>query len=60
MEADPYIIALALLLANSLNGKPIILTQEKGKPNKIPAVAKEYGIESATILKLFEREGRIF
>ena len=60
MEADPYIIALALLLANSLSGKSIILTQEKNKPNKIPAVVKEYGIECTTVLELFEREGWIF
>ena len=61
MEADPYVIALASLLAtDSLSDKPMIITQEKNKPNKIPAVAKEYGIECTTILELFEREGWIF
>lgn len=59
MEADPYIIAQALN-TDTLGGKPIIITQESDKPNKIPDIAKKYNIESIKNLEFFEKEGWSF
>lgn len=57
-EADPYIIALASLRTGNLTGdKPIIVTPEKNEKNKIPHVAKEYGLESIKLVDVFGKEG---
>ncbi len=61
-EADPYLIALASSRINSniTGDKWMIVTQERDRPNKIPSVAKEYGIESIGIVEVFSREGWTF
>ncbi len=62
-NADPWIIALAIKLKNQkkqglFNIEYIIVTEESKKsPNKIPAVARHYGIECVNLKELFEREG---
>ena len=58
-QADPFIIALAIDLKRSLTkDKPIIITQEnRTKHNKIPHVARLYGVESDRLIGLFAREG---
>ena len=57
-QADPFIIALAIDLKNSLTkDEPIIITHENPiKHNKIPYVAKSYGIKSDRLMGLFARE----
>jgi len=62
-NADPWIIALAIrenektqqtLFPNVY----IVVTEEsKTKPQKIPGVCRDYGIDCINILELFEREG---
>ncbi len=61
-EADPYLIALASsrININITGDKWMIVTQESDRPNKIPSVAKEYGIESIKIIEVFSREGWMF
>ncbi len=59
-NADPWLIALAVVRVRFLlfKGKHVILTQEsKNKANRIPAVAKEYGIECYDLIELFRSEG---
>jgi hypothetical protein len=65
-NADPWIIALAIILKNKKDqtlfpeeyDEYIILTEEsKNKPNRIPAVAEQYGIESINLRELFQKEG---
>lgn len=59
-NADPWLIALAIVRVRSqlFKGKHVILTQEsKTKANRIPAVAKEYGIECYDLIELFRSEG---
>jgi hypothetical protein len=47
--ADPYLIAMALC------EKGIIITQEhKTKANRIPPIAKEFGIDSLNLLEFFQ------
>ena len=47
--ADPYLIAMAIC------EKGIIITQEhKTKANRIPPIAKEFGIESLNLLEFFQ------
>ncbi len=59
-NADPWLIALAIIRREDFQlfeGKHVILTQEsKTKANRIPAVAKEYGIECYDLLELFRSE----
>ncbi|WPM32906.1 DUF4411 family protein [Hydrogenobacter sp. T-2] len=58
-NADPWLIALAIVRVRSqlFKGKHVILTQEsKTKANRIPAVAKEYGIECYDLIELFRSE----
>ena len=53
--ADPFVVAPAL----SMNGiaAAYIITQESPKSgNRIPQVAKEYGIESMSLIGLFKKE----
>ena len=62
-NADPWIVALAI----QKNKKTqetffpevyIVVTEElKTKPQKIPRVCRDYGIDCINILELFEREG---
>ncbi len=59
-NADPWIIALAIKLKKQslFNKEYIIVTEEsKTKSNRIPAVARHYGIECINLRELFEREG---
>lgn len=59
-NADPWLIALAVVLKNKslFPEEYIIVTEEsKFRPNKIPAVAKHYNIESINLKELFQREG---
>lgn len=63
-NADPWIIALAVLLKTKeeqglfSTKEHIIVTEEsKFKSNRIPAVAKNYGIESINLKELFQKEG---
>ena len=47
--ADPYLIAMAMC------EKGIIITQEhKTKANRIPPIAKEFGIDSFNLLEFFQ------
>ena len=47
--ADPYIIALAIC------ERAIIITQEnKVRPNRIPPIASQFGIQSLNLLELFQ------
>jgi len=47
--ADPYLIAMAMC------EKGIIVTQEhKTKANRIPPIAKEFGIDSLNLLEFFQ------
>lgn len=57
-QADPFIIALAIDLQRSLTkDEPVIITQENPtKRDKIPYVARSYGIESDRLMGLFARE----
>ncbi len=57
-NADPWIIALAIKSKKQRLFKYIIVTEEsKTKSNRIPAVARHYGIECINLRELFEREG---
>ena len=58
-QADPFIVALAVTLKSSLSGdEPIIITHEDPhKLNKIPSIAKTFGVESDRMTGIFEREG---
>jgi len=54
-EADPYLIAYC-----KINNYVLISNESKTKPNKIPAVAKKYGVECLDINDfLIERELRV-
>ena len=57
-QADPFIIALAVDLRRSMTkDEPVIITHENSaKHNKIPHVARSYGIESDQLVGLFARE----
>lgn len=47
--ADPWIIAMAKC------GNAVIITQEnKKKPNNIPAIARNFGIDSLNLLEFFD------
>ncbi len=55
--ADPFVIALARNLVNNLTGdEPVIITQERNRPNKIPHVADSYNIQSIDLLEFFNNE----
>ena len=54
--ADPFIIALARQLGGRQLDVPIIITQEKNRPNKIPHVANSYNITSMDLLDFFNNE----
>lgn len=58
-QADPFIVALAVTLKGSLPGdEPLIITHEDPhKLNKIPSIAKSFGVESDRMTGIFEREG---
>ncbi len=58
-QADPFIVALAVALKGSLSGnEPLIITHEDPhKLNKIPSVAKSFGVESDRMTGIFDREG---
>ncbi|HOL87577.1 MAG TPA: DUF4411 family protein [Defluviitoga tunisiensis] len=63
-NADPWIIAFAMVLKNKekqslfSSKEYIVVTEEsKLKSNRIPAVAKNYGIESINLKELFQKEG---
>lgn len=61
-NADPWLIALALAkrtqpMTSMLNVQHIIVTEEsKTKPNKIPAVCKDYHLQCITLIELFRIE----
>ena len=57
-EADPFLIALALILRNNIDTpEVVIVTQESARSEiKIPRVAREYGFESIKLLDLIRRE----
>lgn len=58
LQADPWIVALAIDLKSSLDLQIMIVTEEKIKGNKtkIPFIAKNHGIESISMLEMFRRE----
>lgn len=62
-NADPWVIALAVEKNEEgqkvlFPNKYIVVTEEsKTKPNKIPAVCKNYNIECVNLIELFRREG---
>lgn len=63
-NADPWLIALAVKLKDEnqddlfCRNKYIIVTEEsKAKKTRIPAVAKNYGIDSISLKELFKNEG---
>ncbi|MHA2611536.1 MAG: DUF4411 family protein [bacterium JZ-2024 1] len=62
-NADPWIIALAIQKAVEaqkilFSDEYIVVTEEsKNKPNKIPSVCRNYGIECITLIELFRKEG---
>ena len=60
--ADPFIIAMAKAReGNITNSKPIIVTDEnQNKKNRIPFVAKAYGIDSVKLTGMFKSEKWIF
>jgi len=75
LNADPYLIALALvkkelskkeLVAMKLFDKNsvaidyIIITEESIKPNKIPYICKDLGINCIKLLKMIDLEGWSF
>ncbi|MFI5188436.1 MAG: DUF4411 family protein [Chitinophagales bacterium] len=51
-ESDPYLIALGMVL-----GCKIITTESKDKSNKIPQVAKKYGVTSIDLYEFFDERG---
>lgn len=51
-EADPYLIAIGMT-----KGHVIITGENKVKPNKIPQVAKKYGVQSIDIYDFFKERG---
>jgi len=56
-NADPWLIALAIEQNNLLFNKCIVVTEEsKEKPNRIPAVCRNYNIECIRLIELFRRE----
>lgn len=61
-QADPFVIALAISLRSSIiQDKPVIITQEnKTERNKIPYVAKSFGVESERVMGMFDREEWVF
>ena len=75
LNADPFLIALALvkkelskkeLVAMKLFDKDnvnidyIIITEESIKPNKIPSICKDLGINCIKLLKMIDLEGWSF
>ena len=58
-QADPFVIALSVVLKDKLSkDEPMIIAHEDpDKPNKIPSVAKSFGVESDRITRLFFIEG---
>lgn len=58
-QADPFIVAPAVALKGSLSGNepPIITHEDPHKLNKIPSVAKSFGVESDRMTGIFDREG---
>ena len=61
-QADPFIIALADTIKSSLaSDEPVIITHEEpNESNKIPSVARSFGVKSDNLTGLFEREGWTF
>ena len=57
-QADPFIIALAIDLQRSMiKDELVIITHENStRHNRIPHVARSYGIESDQLVGLFARE----
>lgn len=51
-EADPYLIAFC-----KLNGYKLISDEKKFVSNKIPEVAKKYGVECINLYEFFEERG---
>lgn len=44
-NADPYVIALAMLRQGRLSGRlQVIVTEEHDRPGRIPGAARSYGI----------------
>lgn len=51
----------AFLIATAMKYNLIVVTQENpDSPHKIPQICKKYGIESISIIELWEREGWTF
>ena len=57
-EADPFIIALARSLQSNLtDSTPVIITEENAmKPDRIPYVARQYGLTSLKLIEMFKAE----
>jgi hypothetical protein len=62
-NADPWLIALSVVKNDKekeelFQRKYIVVTEEsKMKPNRIPAVCRNYNIECINLLELFRKEG---
>lgn len=58
-RADPYLIALALSIgeSNDEGPVPVIVTEESPRGGeKIPQVARKYGVDTCNTVGMFERE----
>jgi hypothetical protein len=74
LNADPFLIALALvkkelskkelvamkLFKDNVTIDYIIITEESIKPNKIPSICKDLGINCIKLLKMIDLEGWSF
>ncbi len=58
-QADPFVIALARLSTNNLTGLDVnIVTEEnRSKIDRIPFVARSYGVNCIRLVDLFQQEG---
>jgi hypothetical protein len=61
-EADPFVVALARFesqrrLDSLLPASCIVVTEERGRPNRVPDVCAHYGLKCIRLMDLFRNEG---